>query len=73
MTNPHAVRAARLVHIRDLLLEKPRTAEELALLCEVSLSTIYRDLVHLQIEPLSLPLYVADGNKWVVADPRDSG
>lgn len=68
MTNPNVVRAARLLYIRDLLRERPHTAQELACLCEVSLYTIYRDLVSLQVEPLSEPLVVIDGNRWTILD-----
>ncbi len=68
MANPTAARAARLLYIRDLLHERPRTVGELALLCDVSLYTIYRDLIVLQLEPLCVPLMVVDGNKWTVLD-----
>jgi predicted DNA-binding transcriptional regulator YafY len=51
-------RAIRLVHIRDLLREGPRTITELADLCEVTPSTIYRDIADLQSEPLWEPLMI---------------
>jgi len=60
-----ASRAARLIHMRDLLLERPRTTQELALLCDISMSTVCRDLVTLQMEPLRLPL-VVEGGCWKV-------
>jgi predicted DNA-binding transcriptional regulator YafY len=63
MTNPNVVRAARLLYIRDLLTQKPRTATELAQLCEVSRDTIYRDLISLQLEPLCVALY-AEQDRW---------
>ncbi len=62
-----ATRAVRLVYIRDLLYERPRSVEELARLCEVSVDTIYRDLIDIQLEPLSVPLQVVDG-RWRVID-----
>jgi len=62
-----ATRAARLVYIRDLLHEQPHSVEDLARLCEVSIDTIYRDLIDIQLEPLSVPLIVEDG-RWRVID-----
>lgn len=53
-----ATRAVRLVYIRDLLYERPHSAEDLARLCEVSLDTIYRDLIDIQLEPLCVRLLV---------------
>ena len=62
-----ATRAARLVYIRDLLYQQPRSVTELARLCEVSRDTIYRDLIDIQLEPLSVPLLV-EGGRWRVLD-----
>jgi len=62
-----ATRAARLVYIRDLLYERPHSVDDLARLCEVSIDTIYRDLIDIQLEPLSVPLLVEDG-RWRVLD-----
>lgn len=59
--NQSATRAARLVYIRDLLYEQPHSVEDLARLCEVSIDTIYRDLIDIQLEPLSVPLIVEGG------------
>lgn len=57
-TKPAVKRAVRLVWIRDLLFQKPRTVGELAMLCGVASSTIYRDIADLQGEPLYAPLIV---------------
>ena len=65
-----ATRAARLVYIRDLLYQKPRSVTELARLCEVSRDTIYRDLIDIQLEPLSVPLLVED-RRWRVLDRNE--
>lgn len=54
-------RAVRLVYLRDLLLTKPHTTDELAQLCNVSERTIYRDLADLQDDPFHVPIYRA----WV--------
>lgn len=62
-----ATRAARLVYIRDLLHEQPHSVEDLARLCEVSIDTIYRDLIDIQLEPLCVPLQV-ENDRWFVAD-----
>lgn len=62
-----AVRSGRLVHIRDLLEKSPHSIKDLALLCEVSNDTITRDLVDLQLAPISLSLRVVDGDRWTVA------
>ena len=62
-----ATRAARLVYIRDLLYERPRSVQELAALCGVTRMTIYRDLIDIQLEPLSVPLQV-EGGCWRVLD-----
>jgi predicted DNA-binding transcriptional regulator YafY len=51
-------RAVRLVYLRDLLQEGPRTITELADLCDVTPSTIYRDIADLQAEPLWAPLLI---------------
>ena len=64
------LRAVRLVYIRDLLLERPRTAKELAYLCGVSPETIARDLVDLQLAPMPLRLRALDGGRWTVAEER---
>lgn len=61
-----AARAARLVHIHDLLVEEPHSIKDLALLCDVSPETITRDLVTLQLAPMSLRLRVVDGDRWAV-------
>lgn len=66
-----ATRAVRLVYIRDLLYEQPRSVEELAQLCEVSIDTIYRDLIDIQLEPLCVPLQVENG-RWRVMDWNDN-
>jgi len=68
--NQSATRAARLVYIRDLLYQQPRSVMELARLCEVSRDTIYRDLIDIQLEPLSVPLIVEDG-RWRVLDRNE--
>jgi DeoR/GlpR family transcriptional regulator of sugar metabolism len=62
-----AARAARLVHICDLLEQSPHSIKDLALLCEVSPETITRDLVDLQLAPISLSLRVVGGDRWAVA------
>ena len=61
--NQSAKRAARLMDIRDLLLKRPCSAQELAKLYCVSLTTIYCDLIDLQLEPLCVPL-VVEREKW---------
>lgn len=67
MANPVAARAVRLVYVRDLLTERPRTVRELAALCGVSSGAIYRDLIDLQLEPLCVPLTV-EGGRWRILD-----
>lgn len=67
MSNPNAVRAARLMYIRDLLQQEPRTVAELARLCEVRERTIYLDLVTLQIPPLNVPLQADANGRWYIA------
>ena len=62
-----AARAARLVHICDLLEQSPHSIKDLALLCDVSADTIMRDLVDLQLTPLSVRLRVVGGDRWAVA------
>lgn len=64
MMNTNAVRAARLVYIRDLLMEEPHTIRQLAHLCDVQERTICRDLVTLQIPPINLPLWSDDDGYW---------
>ena len=64
-----AVRAVRLMYIRDLLGERPRSVQELADMCGVTRKTIYADLLDLQMEPLSLPL-VFDCGRWKIMDWR---
>ncbi len=61
-----AARAARLVRICDLL-QSPHSIKDLALLCDVSADTIMRDLVDLQLTPLSVRLRVVGGDRWAVA------
>ncbi|NLD44167.1 MAG: hypothetical protein GX657_11810 [Chloroflexi bacterium] len=68
MANAIASRAARLVYIRDLLYEAPRSTRDLAALCGVSVGTICRDLIALQLDPLRVPLVVMDGHKWAILD-----
>ena len=60
-------RAVRLIYLRDLLIAKPYTTEELAELCSVSERTIYRDLADLQDDPLRAPVYRA----WVWLEERE--
>ena len=60
-------RAARLMYIRDLLVQQALSANDLAIMCDVTIATIYRDLVDLQIEPLSVPLCTC-GGKWFILD-----
>lgn len=64
--NRHTTRAARLVYVRDLLLEAPRTISQLAALCGVQERTIYRDLVDLQVPPLNVPLACGNDGYWRV-------
>ena len=64
-----ATRAVRLVYIRDLLREKPRSVQELAEICGVTRKTIYVDLLDLQMDPLCLPL-VVDCGRWRIMDWR---
>ena len=61
------IRAVRLVYIRDLLQQSPQSIRDLASLCEVSPETITRDLVDLQLAPISLSLRVVGGDRWAVA------
>ena len=63
-SNASGVRAARLMYIRYLLEEEPRTVAELARLCEVRERTIYFDLVTLQIPPLNVPLQTDENGRW---------
>ncbi len=66
-SNASGVRAARLMYIRDLLQQEPRTVAELARLCEVRERTIYFDLVTLQIPPLNVPLQADANGRWHIA------
>ena len=61
------IRAVRLVYIHDLLKQEPQSIRDLALQCGVSNDTITRDLVDLQLAPLSVRLRVVDGDRWTVA------
>jgi predicted DNA-binding transcriptional regulator YafY len=54
----------RLIYIERLLRSHPRTTDELATLCGVSVRTIRRDLADLQAEPIRLPLYQG----WIILD-----
>mgnify|MGYP001017163181 CR=1 FL=1 len=63
------IRAVRLVYIRDLLQQSPQSIRDLASLCEVSPETIARDLVVLQLPPMSMRLRVVDG-RWTVVEGR---
>jgi len=49
-------RAVRLMAMRDILLARPVTIDDLAERFGVHERTIYRDLQELQAEPLRLPL-----------------
>ena len=64
MLNSNAVRAVRLMYIRDLLCEEPRTIAELVHLCGVDKRTIYRDLIDLQCPPLNVPLQTDESGRW---------
>jgi len=66
-----AVRAVRLVYIHDLLKQGPHTIQGLAVLCDVSPKTVARDLVDLQLAPMSMRLRALDGGRWVAAEERD--
>jgi len=64
------IRAVRLVYIHDLLKQGPHTIQGLAVLCDVSPKTVARDLVDLQLAPMSMRLRALDG-RWTVAEERD--
>jgi predicted DNA-binding transcriptional regulator YafY len=66
MMNPNAVRAVRLMYIRDLLREEPRTIAQLVHLCGVDKRTIYRDLIDLQCPPLNVPLQTDENGRWYI-------
>ena len=61
-------RAARFLGIVRLLRDRPRTAADLAELCGVTVRTIRRDLLELQMEPLRVPLVRLPGGRWAVLD-----
>jgi len=65
-------RAVRLVYIHDLLKQGPHTIQGLAVLCDVSPKTVARDLVDLQLAPMSMRLRALDGGRWVAAEERDT-
>jgi predicted DNA-binding transcriptional regulator YafY len=66
-SNASGVRAARLMYIRDLLQQEPRTVAELAHLCGVKRRAIYYDLMTLQIPPLNVPLQADERGRWHIA------
>lgn len=59
-------RAVRLVKMRDLLLSGSWTVDALAHTLDVHPNTVKRDLVSLQLPPLSVPLQVDDEGHWYV-------
>ena len=44
--------------------DKPRTAAEMAEMCGVTVRTIHRDLLELQMEPLRVPLVRLARGQW---------
>jgi len=61
-------RAARFLQIVRLLRDRPRTAADLAELCGVTVRTIRRDLLELQMEPLRVPLVKLARGQWGLMD-----
>jgi DeoR/GlpR family transcriptional regulator of sugar metabolism len=64
------IRAVRLVYLYDLLKQGPHTIQGLAVLCDVSPETVARDLVDLQLAPMSVRVRALDG-RWTIAGECD--
>ncbi|MGI6376445.1 MAG: hypothetical protein GX601_06790 [Anaerolineales bacterium] len=68
MNDRSVKRAARLVLLRDALQREPHTVRQLAALADVEQRTIYKDLIDLQLPPLSVPLQVDERGRWYVLE-----